>query len=66
MKNFLILLLCLISINSYSYYQSGTVDKIIEEATENSQLELLAHELFDLIGPRLVGTPQMKNAHDPY
>ena len=24
----------------------------------------LAHELFDVIGPRLVGTPQMKNAHD--
>ena len=64
MKNFLILFLCLISINSYSYYQSETVDKIIEEATDNSQLELLAHELFDLIGPRLVGTPQMKNAHD--
>lgn len=64
MKNFLILFLCLISINSYSYFQSETVDKIIEEATENSQLELLAHELFDLIGPRLVGTPQMKNAHD--
>ena len=64
MKNFLILFSCLISINSYSYYQSETVDKIIEEATDNSQLELLAHELFDLIGPRLVGTPQMKNAHD--
>ena len=45
MKNFLILFLCLISINSYSYYQSETVDKIIEEATDNSQLELLAHEL---------------------
>ncbi|MBT3524125.1 MAG: M20/M25/M40 family metallo-hydrolase [Flavobacteriaceae bacterium] len=64
MKNFLTLLLCLISINSYSFFQSETVDKIVEEATENSQLEVLAHELFDLIGPRLVGTPQMKNAHD--
>ena len=27
-------------------------------------MEKLSHELFDLVGPRLVGTPQMKNAHD--
>ena len=38
--------------------------KIQKEATENSQLPTLAHELMDVIGPRLVGTPQMKNAHD--
>jgi hypothetical protein len=37
---------------------------IIEEATQNSQLQKLAHELFDGIGPRLVGTPQMKQAND--
>ena len=53
MKNFLSLLIIVFSINSYAY-QNETVDKIIEEATENSQLENLAHELFDLIGPRLV------------
>ncbi len=40
------------------------IDQIIQEATENSQLELLAHELFDVVGPRLVGTPQMENAHE--
>ena len=40
------------------------VDNIVIEATENSQLEYLAHELLDVVGPRLVGTPQMKNAHD--
>ena len=40
------------------------VDKIVKEATENSQLEKLAHELFDRIGPRLVGTPQMQAAND--
>jgi len=28
------------------------------------QLKTLAHELTDIIGPRLVGTPQMKKAHD--
>ena len=40
------------------------VDAIVKEANENSQLEKLAHELFDGIGPRLVGTPQMKQAND--
>ena len=52
MKKLFTLLLIFISINSYS--QTETIDKMIEEATENSQLEQLAHELFDLIGPRLV------------
>jgi len=41
-----------------------TVEDIIKEARENSQLEKLAHELMDVIGPRLVGTPEMKQAHD--
>ena len=40
------------------------VAAIIKEATENSQLEKLGHELMDGIGPRLVGTPQMQQAHD--
>ncbi|MEX0859292.1 MAG: M20/M25/M40 family metallo-hydrolase [Balneolaceae bacterium] len=40
------------------------VESILKEATENSHLEKLAHELTDVIGPRLVGTPQMQNAHD--
>ncbi len=40
------------------------VNQIQKEATENSQLERLAHELLDVIGPRLVGTPQMKRAND--
>lgn len=40
------------------------VKSITTEATENSQLKQLAHELMDIIGPRLVGTPQMQNAHD--
>ena len=37
---------------------------IEKEANENSQLERLAHEMLDVVGPRLVGTPQMKQAHD--
>lgn len=40
------------------------VDAIVKEATENSQLEKLAHELMDGIGPRLVGSPKMKQAND--
>lgn len=43
---------------------STMVKNIVKEATENSQLEKLAHELMDGIGPRLVGTPKMKQAHD--
>lgn len=42
----------------------GIVAQIQKEGTENSQLQQLAHELLDVIGPRLVGTPQMKKAHD--
>ena len=40
------------------------IEGIVKEARENSQLETLAHELLDSIGPRLVGTPQMMNAHN--
>ncbi len=40
------------------------VAEIQKEANENSHLEAMAHELMDVIGPRLVGTPQMKAAHD--
>ncbi|PSR57358.1 peptidase M28 [Adhaeribacter arboris] len=40
------------------------VEAIVKEANENSQLEKLAHELVDVIGPRLVGTPQMQQAND--
>jgi len=44
--------------------QNSIIENIIKEANENSQLERLAHELLDVIGPRLVGTPQMKQAND--
>ncbi|WP_158826427.1 M20/M25/M40 family metallo-hydrolase [Mucilaginibacter lacusdianchii] len=40
------------------------VDQMVKEGNDNSQLEKLAHELIDGIGPRLVGTPQMKKAND--
>ncbi len=44
--------------------QEEIVAAIEKEGTENSQLEQLAYELMDLNGPRLVGTPEMKTAHD--
>lgn len=44
--------------------KNPVIDSIIKEANENSQLEKLGHEMMDLIGPRLVGTPQMLNAHN--
>ncbi len=49
---------------AYSQTKDPVVENIIKEATQNSQLKRLAHELTDGIGPRLVGTPQMKQAHD--
>lgn len=43
---------------------SVIVQAIMKEAKDNSQLTILGHELLDVIGPRLTGTPQMKQAHD--
>ena len=40
------------------------IKAIIDKAENESMLEQLGHELMDQIGPRLVGTPQMKKAHD--
>ena len=44
--------------------QQEMVKSIMNEAYSNSQTEKLAYELVDGIGPRLVGTPKMKQAHD--
>ncbi|MFT4833213.1 MAG: carboxypeptidase Q [Psychroserpens sp.] len=61
---FLVVLFMLQGIIAFAQTTQEIVDKIVKEANENSQLEPLAHELMDVIGPRLVGTPQMKKAHD--
>ena len=44
--------------------QETVVKNILDETYSNSQLEQLAFELMDEIGPRLVGSPQMQQAHD--
>jgi carboxypeptidase Q len=55
-------LLLLVSVKVQA--QNQVIDAIIKEATENSQLEILGHELMDGIGPRLVGSPKMQQAND--
>ena len=57
-------LLVLMSFSSFSQEKDEIIDGIVKEVYENSQLEALGHELMDDIGPRLVGTPQMQQAHD--
>ena len=59
-----LLLLLFISNLTFAQTTEEIVAAIEKEATENSQLEQLAYELMDYNGPRLVGTPQMKTAHD--
>tara|TARA_R110002012_G_scaffold322100_1_gene555522 strand:- start:228 stop:1787 length:1560 start_codon:yes stop_codon:yes gene_type:complete len=68
MKNKFAYSFAVFALLSVSFIQAqsteSVVESIVEEATENSQLERLAHEMLDVIGPRLVGTPQMKQAND--
>ena len=49
---------------SFAQTKDPITEAIVKEATENSQLEKIGHELIDQVGPRLVGTPQMKMAND--
>lgn len=44
--------------------QDVVISNMIAEAQNNSQLEKLGHQLMDGIGPRLVGSPKMQQAHD--
>lgn len=43
---------------------SQFAQNVVKEQQENSQLERLAYQLLDSIGPRLVGTPAMQKAAD--
>ena len=40
------------------------IDAIVKEANNEQGLPKMAHELMDVIGPRLVGSPKMQQAHD--
>lgn len=48
----------------FAQNKDAVVAAIVQEAQANSQLENYAFELVDMIGPRLVGSPQMQQAHD--
>ncbi|HEX8333906.1 MAG TPA: M20/M25/M40 family metallo-hydrolase [Segetibacter sp.] len=61
---FTTLLLLSITTSFTQNRDSVLIQKIVKEATENSQLEKMAHELIDVIGPRLVGTSKMQKAND--
>jgi hypothetical protein len=63
--NHVAIALAMLSVNFIQAQDTeAIVANIVNEATKYSQLERLAHELLDVIGPRLVGTPQMKQAND--
>ncbi len=64
LKHLILVALLFSSGISYAQLKDPLVDAIVKEATENSQLEKLAHEMVDQIGPRLVGSPKMQQAHD--
>jgi len=60
-----IVLIFFIGKSSFAQTTDSTiVANIVKEGADHSQLEQLAHELLDKIGPRLVGTPQMEQAAD--
>lgn len=61
-----LLLLFLYITSSIAFAQKAdpVIEGMIKEANENSMLEVLGHELTDVIGPRLVGTPQMQHANE--
>jgi carboxypeptidase Q len=63
-SGYLLVVTLLLGSNSFAQRNDAIVDGIVKEATENSQLEKLAHELLDVIGPRLVGSPQMQQANE--
>ncbi len=68
MKNTLKFMMMVCLMQAYSSFaqsrDSLITAAIVKEATENSQLETLANELINGIGPRLVGSPKMQQAHD--
>ncbi len=63
-KAFFIALMLTWHLLTIAQTKDPVVESIVKESIENSQLEKLAHELVDGIGPRLVGSPQMQQAHD--
>ncbi|HYH16880.1 MAG TPA: M20/M25/M40 family metallo-hydrolase, partial [Flavisolibacter sp.] len=61
-----VLISCFLTQASFSSAQidTGIINKIRNEVAVNSQMEMLAQQLTDDIGPRLVGSPQLLKAND--
>ncbi|WP_373708603.1 M20/M25/M40 family metallo-hydrolase [Kaistella sp.] len=66
MKNYakLLMVSTVFAVSLNAQTKDQMVKSIMDETYQNSQLETLAYELMDEIGPRLVGTPKMQQAHD--
>jgi hypothetical protein len=56
--------LLLANISIAQKVDSTIINNIISEETNHSQLQTLAHELLDQIGPRLIGSPKMQEANN--
>ena len=65
LKNFCaIILVCFCTNLSLAQTYKPFVDAVIKEETNNPYIETFANELINGIGPRLVGTPQLQQAHE--
>ncbi|MCU0410925.1 MAG: M20/M25/M40 family metallo-hydrolase [Bacteroidetes bacterium] len=67
-RSFLLLVVFLLSLSSLSAQTLAVDDPVLKniwfDAMDSTQLPRLAHELLEVIGPRVVGTPQMMQAND--
>ena len=62
---FLLLPLCAACAGAQTFpTDDPVIRKIWTEEMDSTQLPLLAHQLFDVVGPRLVGSPGMMKAHN--
>lgn len=65
LRSFLSVFLVFPTLFSFGQYgDSSVISAMVKEGFYNSQLKMLAHELMDGVGPRLVGTPKMQQAND--
>ncbi len=64
-KRFLLFSICTAAASlAQAQIDSIIINKIKSEVADNSQMELLAQQLTDDIGPRLIGSPQLLKAND--
>jgi carboxypeptidase Q len=61
--SFILVFVLIINLNAQDK-KAQFVQQVTDEVYKNTIVKELGHELIDLIGPRLVGTPQMKQAND--